>query len=657
MLRCDPRPFAAPLAPTHARRSGTMHERRLQPRFPALVKATADVDGVRIPVTCIDIGPGGAYFTGRIEPVAGRQLDFNVRPPGQNSPAVTLSATVVYVLGPGHARPPGFGVRWDVAVSRVGAEPLGRVLHQMLRVPENVETDRRAGVIRFDFRPLHAPAPQPGKHASQPLPAPPRESVPASTLQPSQSASVLEGPASGAARAPDPAPAQRATQVRSPGQFVEHTVPGVSDDIARGPSRYERRAPDLKSVRDPPPRPSATRAPVSMPMASAQAAPLAPFSAIGNAHNSPTPVATAADWPDQRLQPRVDSERKPLDLGPLLGKTAAPAPIDPDAKVPRVALVPGPTIDQSVPPPKPAEKRARGDSPDQHEEAVVSRHELTRVDVWPPGVPRALAERYEQLEQLGEGGNGVVYLAHDKLLDRTVVLKFMAPGSVARPLARKYFLREFRVSTRLNHPNIVKIYDVGSTDGVLYYSMEFLNGDTLGAHLAGGRILAEPEFLYSVMSQLCEALDYAHSQNVLHRDVKPNNVVVLRDGTVKLLDFGLARVQEEGSSEQSLVVGTPHYMAPEQQMRGHIDYRTDIYALGVVLYRMLAGRLPFMDGNVLIAHAVEAVPDPRQFNPDLSPALVAVLMRMLAKQPGDRHPNCTAVALELHVALFGRTTG
>lgn len=602
-----------------------MNERRQHPRFPALIKATADVAGVRSPVICIDIGPGGAYFTGRLEPTAGRRLDIDLRPTGTNTPAVTITATVTYLLGPGHARPPGFGVRWDVAVSRAGAEPLRRVLHQLLRVPESVDLDMAAGASLFDFTLMRVPlAPSPAAQRGVPEP-----------------------------------PTRRVTQPRIPAPTVENAVRAVADDIARGPSRYERRPGAAHTGWDAPPRAAATRAQSSMPsMAPAPMAPTAPApsaatsGSMGSPHVSPTPIATAVSHTLE--QARGATRAEPLDLGPMFDLPVAPSVVraEPGAKVPRVALVPAPALNH-VPQSMPADKRSHQQGSDPDEEAAISFREPTRLDVWPTGVPRALSERYEQLQQLGEGGNGIVYLAQDKLLDRTVVLKFMAPGSVARPLARKYFLREFRVSTRLTHPNIVKIYDVGSTDGVLHYAMEYLDGDTLGAHLAGGKVLAEPHFVYSVMSQLCEALEYAHSQNVLHRDVKPNNVVVLGDGTVKLLDFGLARVQEEGCSEQSLVVGTPHYMAPEQQTRGRIDHRTDIYALGVVLYRMLAGRLPFIDGNVLIAHAVEAVPDPRQFNPDLPQALVDVLHRMLAKQPEDRYPHCTAVALDLHRALFG----
>ena len=271
---------------------------------------------------------------------------------------------------------------------------------------------------------------------------------------------------------------------------------------------------------------------------------------------------------------------------------------------------------------------------------------------WPQGVPESLSERYGHLQRLGHGGLGVVYRAQDLLLDRPVVLKFMAQTALSSDLARRYFLREIKVCARLNHPNIVHIYDVGRVDGVLYYAMEFVEGRPLTAFLPARAPMQDWNFLYSVIAQLSEALDYAHQNNVLHRDVKPDNALVSADGTVKLFDFGLARAVDQGFGEQSVLIGTPHYMAPEQLMGGAVDPRTDQYALGIVLFRMITGILPFQDGNVFVAHATEPVPDPRRFRADLSPAVVAVILRMLAKKPDMRYDSCQQAAAALHGALF-----
>ena len=275
------------------------------------------------------------------------------------------------------------------------------------------------------------------------------------------------------------------------------------------------------------------------------------------------------------------------------------------------------------------------------------------LDQWPPGVPRPISNRYEQLQQIGQGGHGVVFRAVDKMLDRFVVLKFLLQSALSTEMARKYFMREVKLSASLNHPNIVHIYDIGNTDGVLWYAMEFVDGVTLSQYLPAGKPVADMGFLYSAFSQLCEALDSAHGQGILHRDVKPDNALVAHDGCVKLFDFGLARIADQGFGEQSLLLGTPFYMAPEQLTGGKVDHRADVYALGILLYRMLAGELPFRDGNIFAAHVLEPVPDPRQFNPQLNESVVKLLLKMLAKQPEQRPSSCRPIAVDLWTAMFG----
>jgi serine/threonine-protein kinase len=289
------------------------------------------------------------------------------------------------------------------------------------------------------------------------------------------------------------------------------------------------------------------------------------------------------------------------------------------------------------------------------EPGVALRHGQVQpvLQHWPAGVPRALASRYKDLQILGQGGHGVVYRARDTALDRYVVLKLMMQSTLGTEMARRYFQREVRLAASLNHANIVHIYDVGEAEGVLWYAMEFVDGVPLAQYLQPGKPLPDMSFIYSVFSQLCEALDHAHSQGILHRDVKPDNVLVAADGTVKLFDFGLARGADQGFGEQSLLLGTPYYMAPEQLSGGKVTHATDAYALGVLLYRLLAGEVPFHKGNVFAAHVLEPVPDPRKLQRGIPDGAVAVVMRLLAKRGEDRYPDCRQAAVELWQACFG----
>ena len=270
---------------------------------------------------------------------------------------------------------------------------------------------------------------------------------------------------------------------------------------------------------------------------------------------------------------------------------------------------------------------------------------------WPSGVPLALSSRYGDLERLGQGGNGVVFRATDKLLGRMVVLKFMLEGSMPSDMQRKYFLREVKLAAQMNHPNIVQIYDMGESGGVLWYAMEFVSGKPLTAHLVYGTPVSDTKWLLDVLDQFCAALDHAHAYGLIHRDIKPDNVLIADNGSVKLLDFGLARVRDEGFGELSVLAGTPYYMAPEQLDGSNVDHRCDIYALGVVVFRMFTGYLPYSEGNVFVAHAVEAIPDPRRLNKNLDERAVAVINRAMAKRPADRYASCKALAADVKAAL------
>jgi len=278
-------------------------------------------------------------------------------------------------------------------------------------------------------------------------------------------------------------------------------------------------------------------------------------------------------------------------------------------------------------------------------------------DGWPEGVPVSLSRRYVGLERLGQGGNGVVFRATDNMLDRTVVLKFMIEGSMPTEMARKYFMREIKMAASLSHPNIVHIYDMGNEDDIPWYSMEYVEGLPLTAHMPVGRPLTDRIFMMSIVEQLCAALDHAHSKGMVHRDIKPDNVLISTDGACKLLDFGLARVLDEGFGENSVLAGTPYYMAPEQIDGSSVDHRADIYALGVIVFRMFTGELPFTEGNIFVAHALEPVPDPRSINPAVPDRVVDIILRCMEKTPTERYDNCMSISRDLHEAVFADVRG
>ena len=251
---------------------------------------------------------------------------------------------------------------------------------------------------------------------------------------------------------------------------------------------------------------------------------------------------------------------------------------------------------------------------------------------------------------MGRGGAGVVYLARDGVLERRVAVKVL--GSGLRPESRERFRREARVVAQMDHPGIVEIYDVGEHDGALFLVMPFVGGATLRARLSDGA-LGVGETL-ELGSKLAEALEHAHARGVVHRDIKPENVLLSRAATgearPRLTDFGLALVQDEARMTQSgALMGTIYYLSPEQISGNPVDVRTDVYALGTLLYECLAGETPFggTPQRVLYAIAHEAPPSLRARREDVSEDLERLLLSCLAKEPGAR----PASALELAVAL------
>jgi len=244
---------------------------------------------------------------------------------------------------------------------------------------------------------------------------------------------------------------------------------------------------------------------------------------------------------------------------------------------------------------------------------------------------------------------GAVFQGYDPALDRTVAIKVLAPHLVWEQEFVERFLREARAAARLRHPNIVTIHDVGQEGGWFYFVMEYLEGQPLSQVRQRRRLTLEDTL--RIVTPLAHALDYAHGQGLVHRDVKPANVMVAPDGQVTLTDFGIARAARATRLTRSgVVIGTPDYMSPEQAMGRVVDARSDQYALGVLAYQMLAGRAPFAaDNTPALLHQVVYEPPPAlgELRPDLPAGVARALERAMAKDPAERYESCGAFAAAL----------
>jgi serine/threonine-protein kinase len=256
--------------------------------------------------------------------------------------------------------------------------------------------------------------------------------------------------------------------------------------------------------------------------------------------------------------------------------------------------------------------------------------------------------KYEVISQIASGGFGVIYKGWDPFIKRSVAIKLcLTPDEEVR----KRFQQEAQFVGNLVHRNITLVFDYGVEDGVPYIVQEFLTGFDLD-QLAAAGTLNEPRSVVAILLQVCEALDFAHRRGIIHRDIKPANIRVLEDGTVKILDFGIAKSQEAGLklTQTGIALGTAGYLAPEQIQGGMIDARTDIFALGVVAYELVTGVRPFQGNslsNVLFKILHEDPPTPVLVNPSCKPELDRLITRAMAKDPDDRFPS----AAELYDAL------
>ncbi len=274
-------------------------------------------------------------------------------------------------------------------------------------------------------------------------------------------------------------------------------------------------------------------------------------------------------------------------------------------------------------------------------------------------VQQALAGQYSLERELGRGGMGIVYLAREVELERWVAIKVLPPSIGARPGLRERFVREARTAARLSHPNIVPIHRVGEAGEYVYFAMAYVDGETFGERLRARGTLP-PDEISRTLRDVAWALAYAHAQGVVHRDVKPDNILIERDsGRVLVSDFGIAQLGDTVSTvtDPETVMGTAHYMSPEQAASEPLDGRSDLYGLGVVGYLALSGTLPIDGGSaaVVLARQLSATPVPlAQLVPDAPHALVAAIERCLAKSPDARYSSGEALAEALAPGLVRR---
>lgn len=257
---------------------------------------------------------------------------------------------------------------------------------------------------------------------------------------------------------------------------------------------------------------------------------------------------------------------------------------------------------------------------------------------------------YKILEQIGKGGMGIVYKAHDLHLDRIVAIKVLAPDSVGDEVAQERFLREARAAAQLSHTNITTIHSIEQVDNTYFIDMEYVDGETLGKLIKTRKLSLEETLNFAI--QLADGLEKAHKQHVIHRDIKPDNIMISSSGVLKIMDFGLAKIKgQDRLTKEGVSMGTIDYMSPEQISHEYeIDHRSDIFSFGTLLYELLTGELPFRGDHdwAVLFSILNNPPIPMtEIDPEVPPELNKLVFKCLEKQPDQRYQSITEILSEL----------
>lgn len=257
------------------------------------------------------------------------------------------------------------------------------------------------------------------------------------------------------------------------------------------------------------------------------------------------------------------------------------------------------------------------------------------------------SKRYKIIKKIGEGGMGVVYRAEDTVLQRTVALKILNKNLIKDKRSLERFYTEARSTASLTHPNIVTVYDVGQINQDHFISMEYIEGENFISIIRKKKSFSLPQILY-IGIKLLKALDYSHGKGIIHRDIKPHNIMITRQKEIKIMDFGLAVIRGDFNKEDSgVITGTPYYMSPEQIQGIKIDHRTDIYSAGATLFHLLTSRVPFKGENVFYQHLFEPVPDIKKLRPDVPENLTKIVEKCMEKKREDRYQSAGEILNEL----------
>lgn len=282
-------------------------------------------------------------------------------------------------------------------------------------------------------------------------------------------------------------------------------------------------------------------------------------------------------------------------------------------------------------------------------DAAVSQMPTTFMNI-----ASALEGRYQVLKELGRGGMGIVFHAHDKQLNEQVAIKILSPLLSNDPEALERMKREVSAARRITHPNVIRIHDIAEAKGLHFVSMEYFYGTSLKDHIKHSGSLSLMQ-AFNIAGQICDGLEEAHKQGVIHRDLKSQNIIISPTNHIKIIDFGLAHTAHlQGMTATGLIMGTPEYMAPEQVSGKRVDERADIYSLGIILYELFTGRVPF-SGDSAIAVGFKQMKDepqkPCEINQELPEQVQAVILKCLQKDPGSRYASVGQLKVAMEKAM------